>query len=148
MSAPGSGGTSGGEHGERGNGLLSFRNRQGPAAQAVSVKRMEPSAQAQLGALGLTGFIVVTVIATGIDAGVFPEKLGHSVLPPVLVVFVGMTVSGFTGSQTWLRVTGWSGLLAALGATYLLAGQIMASTWGRQVLPMGRFLAPEEHPEA
>lgn len=61
--------------------LPGFRNRQGPAEQAVSVKRMEPSAQAQLGALGLTGFIVVTVIATGIDAGVFPEKLGHSVLP-------------------------------------------------------------------
>ncbi|WP_229340986.1 hypothetical protein [Streptomyces flavotricini] len=59
-------------------------------------------------------------------------------------------MSGFTGSRTWLRVTGWSGLPAALGATYLLAGQIMASTstWGRQVLPMGRFPAPEEHPEA
>ncbi len=37
--------------------------------------------------------------------------------------------------------------LGALGATYLLAGQILAGTWGRQVLPMGRFLAPEEHPE-
>lgn len=198
---------------------------------------MEPGAQA-LGALGLTGFIVVTVIATGIDAGVFPETLGRSVLPLVgffigglaqlpaglfqaqrgdtwhatvfsgfglfrmakaclmqwvlpatdpalrgdvsalftlpcvcvalvlwidsrrihlvllstftcmLVVFVAMTVSGFTGPQTWGRVTGWSGLLAALGATYPLAGQVMASTWGRQVLPMGRFLAPEEHPEA
>ncbi|MER5729939.1 acetate uptake transporter [Streptomyces sp. NPDC002138] len=213
-------------------------NRQGPVAQSASVKRMEPSAQAQLGALGLTGFIVVTTIATGIDAGVFPEKLGHSVLPLVgffigglaqllaglfqaqrgdtwhatvfggfglfwmakacllqwvlpatdpelrgdvsglftlpwvfvvfvlwlgswrihlvllstftcvLVVFVAMTVNGFTGEVLWNRITGWAGLLAALGALYLLAGQILASTWGRPVLPMGRFLAPEEHPEA
>lgn len=106
------------------------RDRQGPAEQAVSVKRMEPSAQAQLGALGLTGFIVVTVIATGIDAGIFPEELGRSVLP-----LVGFYIGGLAQ------------LLAGLGATYLLAGQIMASTWGRQVLPMGRFLTPEEHPE-
>ncbi|MFJ7156846.1 acetate uptake transporter [Streptomyces sp. NPDC101118] len=215
-----------------------LRHRQGPAEQSISVKRMEPTAQAQLGPLGLTGFIVVTVIATGIDAGVFPEKLAHSVLPVVgffvgglaqllaglfqaqrgdtwhatvfggfgtfwmakaallqwvlpatdpalrgdvsglfalpwvfvvfvlwlgswrihlallatftcvLVVFVGMTVHGFTGDVVWNRIAGWSGLLAALGATYLLAGQILASTWGRPVLPMGRFLAPEESPEA
>ncbi|MFK0236828.1 hypothetical protein [Streptomyces vinaceus] len=60
-----------------------------------------------------------------------------------------MTVSGFTGPQTRLRlrITGWSGLPAALGAAYLPAGQIRASTRGRQVLPMGRFPAPEEHPE-
>ncbi|MDG4860972.1 acetate uptake transporter [Streptomyces sp. T-3] len=219
---------------------MNLLNRSGPIAQALSVKRMEPSAQAQLGPLGLTGFIVVTMIATGIDAGVFPEKLLHSVVPMVgffigglaqllagvfqahrgdtwhatvfggfglfwmakalmlqwvvpgldpslrgdtmglftlpwvfvvfvlwlgtcrihvallftftcvLVAFVGMTVNGFTGSVGWNRVTGWAGLLASAGALYLLAGQILASTWGRNVLPMGRFIAPrleEEHPE-
>ncbi|MFJ2744102.1 acetate uptake transporter [Streptomyces sp. NPDC087440] len=217
---------------------LGLPHRSGPAAQAVSVKRMEPTAQAQLGPLGLTGFIVVTIIATGIDAGVFPEKLAHSVLPVVgffvgglaqllaglfqaqrgdtwhatvfggfglfwcakavliqwvlpatdpalrgdvnglftlpwvfvvfvlwlacfrihlallitftcvLVVFVAMTCFGFTGIVGWNRVAGWAGLCAAAGATYLLAGQVLASTWGRPVLPMGRFLAPEEHPES
>lgn len=65
----------------------------------------------------------------------------------VPVVFVGMTVSGFTGSQTWLRITGWSGLLAALGATYLLAGQIMGST--RRPDRRGRALArTPRHPQA
>ncbi|MCX5197630.1 acetate uptake transporter [Streptomyces sp. NBC_00249] len=224
-------GSPGGEH---------ARPPQPAGARRTGRLRQADGAQ-RAGATGcarLTGFIVVTVIATGIDAGIFPEELGHSVLPLVgffigglaqllaglfqaqrgdtwhatvfggfglfwmakacliqwvlpatdpalrgdvsglftlpwvfvvfvlwlgswrihlvllstfscvLVVFVAMTVSGFTGSPTWNRVTGWSGLLAALGATYLLAGQILASTWGRQVLPMGRFLAPEEHPEA
>ncbi|RFU87294.1 hypothetical protein DY218_08050 [Streptomyces triticagri] len=219
---------------------MSLLNRAGPAAQAVSVKRMEPSAQAQLGPLGLTGFIVVTTIATGIDAGVLPEKLAHSVLPVVgffigglaqllaglfqaqrgdtwhatvfcgfgffwmakavllqwvlpgldastggdvlglftlpwvfvvfvlwlaawrihlallitfscvLVVFVAMTCNGFTGEVIWNRVAGWAGLAASAGALYLLAGQVLASTWGRPVLAMGRFLAPalpQEHPE-
>ncbi|WP_329115015.1 acetate uptake transporter [Streptomyces sp. NBC_01465] len=212
---------------------MNFPHRSGPAAQAVSVKRMEPTAQAQLGPLGLTGFIVVTTIATGIDAGIFPEKLAGSELPMVgffigglaqllaglfqaqrgdtwhatvfggfglfwmakglmiqwvlptvdpalrgdtmglftlpwvfvvfvlwlgslrihlallttftfvLVVFVAMTCNGFTGEVIWNRVAGWAGLCAAAGALYLLAGQIMASTWGRAVLPMGRFVAPE-----
>ncbi|MER5887550.1 acetate uptake transporter [Streptomyces sp. NPDC001941] len=216
---------------------MNLRHRSGPAEQAVSVKRMEPTAQAQLGPLGLTGFIVVTTIATGIDAGVFPEKLAASVLPVVgffigglaqllaglfqaqrgdtwhatvfggfglfwmakalmlqwvlpgvdpslrgdamglftlpwvfvvfvlwlgsfrihlallttfscvLVVFVAMTCHGFTGAVGWNRLAGWAGLAAALGALYLLAGQVLASTWGRPVLPMGRFLAPEESPE-
>jgi succinate-acetate transporter protein len=212
---------------------MSLPHRSGPAEQAVSVKRMEPSAQAQLGPLGLTGFIVVTTIATGIDAGVFPERLTDVELPMVgffvgglaqllaglfqaqrgdtwhatvfggfglfwmakalmiqyvlptvdpalrgdtmglftlpwvfvvfvlwlgslrihlallstftcvLVVFVAMTLNGFTGDVIWNRIAGWAGLSAAAGALYLLAGQIMASTWGRPVLPMGRFLAPD-----
>ncbi|MFF1711702.1 hypothetical protein [Streptomyces sp. NPDC058268] len=78
---------------------MNFPHRSGPAAQAVSVKRMEPTAQAQLGPLGLT-------------------------------------------SVGWNRVTGWSGL-GATGALYLLAGQVLASTWGRPVLPRGRFPAPD-----
>ncbi|MFE0105409.1 acetate uptake transporter [Streptomyces sp. NPDC059009] len=212
---------------------MNLLHRTGPAAQAVSVKRMEPTAQAQLGPLGLTGFIVVTMIATGIDAGVFPEKLLDSVVPMVgffigglaqllaglfqaqrgdtwhatvfggfglfwmakalmlqwvlpgldpalrgdtmalftlpwvfvvfvlwlasfrihlallltftcvLVVFVAMTCNGFTGAVGWNRIAGWFGLGATAGALYLLAGQVMASTWGRPVLPMGRFLAPD-----
>lgn len=211
---------------------MNLGSREGPAAQAVSVRRMEPSAQAQLGPLGLTGFIVVTVIATGIDAGVFPERLAQSDLPVVgffigglaqllaglfqaqrgdtwhatvfggfglfwmakafmtqwvlpaldpplrgdasglftlpwvfvvfvlwvacfrihlallvtftcvLAVFVALTCAGFTGAVAWTRVAGWAGLSAATGALYLLAGQVIASTWGRDVLPMGRFLAP------
>ncbi|MFF3651011.1 hypothetical protein ACFYXV_20530 [Streptomyces sp. NPDC002181] len=32
-------------------------------------------------------------------------------------------------------------------ATHLPAGRIAAGTRGRRVLPMGRPLAPEEHPE-
>ncbi|MFD9634551.1 acetate uptake transporter [Streptomyces violascens] len=217
---------------------MTVPRRSGPAEQAFSVRRMEPSAQAQLGALGLTGFIVVTTIATGIDAGIFPEKLSASVLPVVgffvgglaqllaglfqaqrgdtwhatvfggfgvfwmskalmlqwvlpgldpslrgdvmglftlpwvfvvfvlwlgswrihlallstftcvLVVFVGLVCIGFTGGVIWTRITGWAGLCAALGATYILAGQILASTWGRAVLPMGRFLSPLERQEA
>ncbi|GAA4088591.1 MULTISPECIES: acetate uptake transporter [Streptomyces] len=216
---------------------MNIPRRSGPAEQAFSVRRMEPSAQAQLGPLGLTGFIVVTTIATGIDAGVFPEKLAASVVPLVgffigglaqllaglfqaqrgdtwhatvfggfgvfwmakalmlqwvvptldpslrgdamglftlpwvfvvfvlwlgsfrihlallstftcvLVVFVGLVCNGFTGEVIWNRIAGWAGLCAALGATYLLAGQILASTWGRPVLPMGRFLSPPDHPE-
>ncbi|MFD6877604.1 MULTISPECIES: hypothetical protein [unclassified Streptomyces] len=62
-----------------------FRDRQGPAEQAVPVKRVEPGDQPQP---------------------------------------------------------------AALGATYPLAGQVMASTRGRQVPPMGRYPAPEDHPGA
>ncbi|MGW7314775.1 hypothetical protein [Streptomyces sp. NPDC054865] len=62
-----------------------FRDRQGPAEQAVPVERMEPGARARP---------------------------------------------------------------AALAATYPLAGQVMASTRGRQVPPMGRSPAPEEHPGA
>ncbi|MFD9453201.1 hypothetical protein ACFWBC_08950 [Streptomyces sp. NPDC059985] len=62
-----------------------FRDRQGPAEQAVPVKRMESGAQPQP---------------------------------------------------------------AALGATYPLVGQVMASTRGRQVPPMGRYPAPEGHPGA
>ncbi|MFD7296766.1 hypothetical protein ACFV9W_26050 [Streptomyces sp. NPDC059897] len=76
---------------------------------------MEPTAQAQLGPLGL---------------------------------WVAMTCNGFTGLVGWNRVAGWSGLAATAGALYLPAGQVMASTWGRAVLPMGRFLAPREPAEA
>ncbi|MEY9871470.1 succinate-acetate transporter protein [Streptacidiphilus sp. MAP12-33] len=204
----------------------------GPWAQARSVRRMEPTAQAQLGPLGLAGFIVVTFIATGIDAGVLPERAAPVLAPVgffigglaqllaglfqtqrgdtwhatvfgsfglfwcakavmlkwvlpgmdpsargaasgvftlpwvfvvfvlwlaswrihvallgtfscVLVVFVAMAVAGFTDSTTWNRVAGWSGLLAAAGALYLLAGQVMASTWGRPVLPMGQLRPPD-----
>ncbi|MYT72819.1 acetate uptake transporter [Streptomyces sp. cg28] len=217
---------------------MNLPHRTGPAAQASSVKRMEPTAQAQLGPLGLTGFIVVTMIATGIDAGIFPDRLAAADVPTVgfligglaqllaglfqvqrgdtwhatvfggfglfwmakalmlqwivpsldpsirgdamglftlpwvfvvfvlwlaswrihlvllltfscvLVVFVAMTCNGFTGIEGWNRVAGWFGLGATAGALYLLAGQVMASTWGRPVLPMGRFLTPPELAES
>ncbi|MHA6765362.1 acetate uptake transporter [Streptacidiphilus sp. PAMC 29251] len=217
-------------YGGRGGGARreELRRRTGPRAQARSVRRMEPTAQAQLGPLGLVGFIVVTTIATGLDAGVFPESVSAEVVPVgffigglaqliaglfqahrgdtwhatvfggfglfwcakavmlrwvlpgldpsvrgtaagvftlpwvfvvfvlwlaafrihyallttfscVLVVFVAMTVFGFTGVTVWNRIAGWSGLAAAAGALYLLAGQVLASTWGRPVLPMGKL---------
>ncbi|MFJ8309224.1 MULTISPECIES: GPR1/FUN34/YaaH family transporter [unclassified Streptomyces] len=133
-------------------------NRSGPAEQAVSVKRMEPSAQAQPGSPGLDpslrgdamGLFTLpwVVVVFVLWPGSFRIHLALlSTFTCVLVVFVGLVCNGFTGEVIWNRIAGWAGLCAALGATCLLAGQILASAWGRPVLPMGRFLSPQEHPE-
>ncbi|MFF5262175.1 acetate uptake transporter family protein [Actinomadura viridis] len=87
-------------------------------------------------------FVVLTAI-TGLSAvAALGQNLGMSATLAVLTLGSAFTAAGFWAGTTWpLRVGGWMFVIAAAIALYTAAALMFENSFGRTILPVGKFRA-------
>ena len=85
-------------------------------------------------------FLVLAVI-TGLGAiAALGESLGFfAVLSPLAVGSAFVAIGYLTGVGGWLQAGGWVLLASSWIATYVASALMMASTFGRTILPLGKY---------
>jgi uncharacterized protein len=86
-----------------------------------------------------TGYMTVAALRT--TAATF------SVFLFLTLTFVALTIGAFGQSTNWEKIGGWLGLITAAAAWYTSWAEVVATTFGRYVLPVWpvRPAAPLEH---
>lgn len=90
-----------------------------------------------------TGWLLVTLVAWTIFTFVlWVGSLTHSkaliwVFSTLLILFILLDISVWTGSKLIGQIAGWEGIFCAGTAWYLMASIIINEAYGRTVLPVG-----------
>lgn len=62
-------------------------------------------------------------------------------LGTLLVTIMTLVLGQATGSEAWIRLGGWLGVVLALGVFYIAAAEMINQVFARQVLPLGDLSA-------
>src|SRR5581483_8319583 len=85
-------------------------------------------------------FLVLAVITASGALAALGESLGFfGVLAPLAVGSAFAAVGYLTGVGGWLQAGGWVLLASSWIATYVATALMMASTFGRTILPLGKY---------
>lgn len=97
---------------------------------------------------GFAFWFVVMCVITGLCAlAAMAENLGMAAVLMLLSVGSGFTAAGFFAGASWpVRVAGWLFVISAAIALYTAAAMMLENTFGRTVLPMGRYSAAANIP--
>jgi uncharacterized protein len=83
--------------------------------------------------------VLAVITASGAIAAL-GESLGFfAVLAPLAVGSALVAVGYLTGVGGWLQAGGWVLLASSWIATYVASALMMASTFGRTILPLGQY---------
>ena len=55
----------------------------------------------------------------------------------LLVTFILLAATEFTGSMALRQTAGWAGIVTAIAAWYVSAADVLNDTYGRTILPVG-----------
>jgi succinate-acetate transporter protein len=85
-------------------------------------------------------FLPLAAITMSIAVASLGESLGLFAVLSTLAVGAAFSAIGFlTSGTTWEQVGGWVILGSAAIAWYVATAMLLASSWGRTILPLGKF---------
>ncbi|MEU6041462.1 GPR1/FUN34/YaaH family transporter [Actinomadura sp. NPDC047616] len=92
-------------------------------------------------------FVALCVI-TGLTAlAALGRNMGMAALLIVLSVGAGFTAAGFWSGAVWpVRIGGWLFVISSVIALYAAAAMLMEDTFGRTILPLGKYRAAANIP--
>lgn len=92
-------------------------------------------------------FVVLCVITAAGAIAAIADNLGLCSVLTTLAVGSGFTAAGFFAGAMWpLRVGGWLFVISAALAVYSAAAMMLEGTFGRTILPTGRYRAAANIP--
>lgn len=97
---------------------------------------------------GFAFWFVVLAVITGLGAvAAMGQNLSLAATLVVLAVGSGFTAAGFFAPATWaLRVGGWLFVISAVIALYTAAALMFENSFGRTILPLGKYRAAANIP--
>jgi succinate-acetate transporter protein len=97
---------------------------------------------------GFAFWFVVLAVITGLAAlAAMGQNLALAATLTVLAVGAAFTAAGFFAPATWaLRVGGWLFVVAAVIALYTAASMMFENSFGRTILPLGKYRAAANIP--
>jgi uncharacterized protein len=85
-------------------------------------------------------FLVLAAITAIGAIAALGESLGFfAVLSPLAVGSAFVAVGYLSGTEGWLQAGGWVLLVSSWAAVYVAGALMMASTFGRTILPLGKY---------
>lgn len=92
-------------------------------------------------------FIMLCVITAACTLAAVAENMGMAIVLGVLTLGSAFTAAGFFAGSSWpLRVAGWMFVISAAVAVYTAAAMMLEGTFGRTVLPLGKYRAAAKIP--
>lgn len=97
---------------------------------------------------GFAFWFVVLALITGLGMiAALGENMALAAVLAPLAVGAGFTAAGFFAASTWpLRVGGWLFVAAAVVAVYTAAAMMFEGSFGRTILPLGKYRADANVP--
>jgi succinate-acetate transporter protein len=101
-----------------------------------------------MGSPGFAFWFIALCVITGICAlAALAENMGMALTLTILTLGSGFAAAGFFAGSVWpLRVAGWMFVISAVVAMYTAGAMLLESTFGRTVLPTGRYRAAANIP--
>lgn len=92
-------------------------------------------------------FVVMCVISGLCMLAALADNLGMAVVLLLLSVGSGFTAAGFFAGASWpVRVAGWLFVISAAAALLTAAAMMLENSFGRTILPLGRYTAAANIP--